>query len=235
MKNQIKKSKTLDEDTETLLATVSHDLKNPVISVIMALKTLDNPKLSPLNDYQKEILDNVLVSLHYMKRLITNVLDAYRFDNKALGMNKTSVDFEEYISSILQEVKYIFADRNQTIRFSSELKNKIVELDCIEIERVVNNLVANSSIYSPQGSEIKIRLFENGDRICLSMENEGRGIANPENIFDKFVIRDPSNKTVATGLGLYIVKEIITAHGGEVYMESEINKFTRVTFELPRK
>lgn len=234
MANLLKRKNTFD-NKETILAMISHDLKNPINASILAVKLLDNNKFSQLNPNQKEILDNIMVSLKYMKSLIENILDRYRFDNNVYKLNKTSVEFKSFISSVVEQSKYIFADKSQIIRINMNLENSLIEIDALEIARVINNLIANSSKYAKDGAEIIIKIFEKNKNICFSIENTGKGIANISNIFDKFVTFDDNSKSIATGLGLYIVKEIISAHGGEVFIESEINNFTRVTFTLPRK
>ena len=80
-------------DKETLLALAAHDLKSPVNAGIMAVKLLEDKKLSPLNSYQKDLLNNLMISLKYMKNLIENILDRYKLQNQAYSINKISVDF----------------------------------------------------------------------------------------------------------------------------------------------
>ena len=80
-------------------------------------------------------------------------------------------------------------------------------------------------------------MFEQGDCLGFSIENAGCNfdIKDSEKIFEKFVSLDKNNKSVASGLGLFIVRKIIEKHGGQIYVESEIGKFTRFVFILPRK
>jgi len=236
MTNLLKKQNQIFNDKESMLAMVSHDMKNPVNAGIMAIRLLEDAKLSPLNSYQKELIENIFGSLRYMKDLIENILDRYKLTNNVYKLNKISVDFAGFVSSVIEQTKYICAEKSQTIKLFVDLKNSTVELDLLEIKRVINNLISNSSIYSPDNSEIIIRLFEKGNDICFSIENVGKGIKNPYEVFEKFYTNNSNNlKSFATGLGLYIVKEIITAHNGQIFIESEINKLTRVTFTLPRK
>ncbi len=234
MGNLLDKENQIFHDKESMLAMVSHDLKNPVNAGIMALKLLENNKLSPLNSYQEELLDNIYGSLHYMKDLIENILDRYKLANNVYKLNLISVDFGEFVASIVDETKYIFTSKFQSVKIQNELKNKYIDIDLLEIKRVINNLISNSSIYSPENSEIIIRLFEKGNSVYFMIENKGKGIKNPYDVFKKFYTNNSSLKSFATGLGLYIVKEIITAHNGEVFIESEIDNFTRITFSLPR-
>ena len=235
--NNTKNEKIKTEDKESLLAMVSHDLKNPVSSGIMALKLLQNSKLSPLNPYQSEILESLMFGMIYMKDLIENVLDRYKLNNEVYCLKKVPVDFTIFLNTIIDESKYIFSDKKQTVKVLSNLKNTSAEIDILELTRAINNLLTNSAKYSPAHSEILIKLFEKNNNICMSIENKGCSfkLANPNDIFDKFVSVSKENKSLASGLGLYIVKEIIKMHGGEIFVECEPEKFTRFTFTLPRK
>ena len=235
MKKSTTKGLCLNEEAETILATVSHDLKNPIISMGIALQTLNNPKLSPLNPFQKDILENISISLKYMKNLITNILDTYRIENQLMSIKKIPMDFEEFVYLILKESKYIFKDKDQTVFVTTNLNNKIAEIDNLEMQRAIKNLLINASIYSPQNSKIKIQLSEKENLICFSIENNGFGIDNPEKIFNKFCKNDNCTKSISTGLGLFIVKEVITKHAGNIFVESEKDNFTKITFTLPRK
>ena len=235
--NNIKQEKTNTQDKESLLAMVSHDLKNPVSSGIMALKLLQDAKLSPLNTYQTEILESLMFSFKYMKNLIENVLDRYKLENKVYYLHKVPVNFIMFLNSIIDESKYMLADKNQTIKVLNNVKDTNVEIDILEITRAINNLLSNSAKYSPANSEILIKLFEKNNDICMSIENEGCNfkLDNPNEIFDKFVSMSSDSKSLASGLGLYIVKEIIAEHGGKISVECDPGKFTRFTITLPRK
>lgn len=236
MDNSVKEKSKM-QDKESLLAMVSHDLKNPVSSGILALKLLQDSKLSPLNPYQQEIVGNMRTALGYMKNLIENVLDRYKLDNEVFNIYKVQTDFNMFVNSVINDSKYIISDKNQTIKLISNLKNPIIELDSLEIQRVINNLLSNSSKYSPENSKITIKLYEQENKIFMSIENAGCKfkLPNPNDIFNKFVSINDNSKSLASGLGLFIVKEIINAHGGDIFVESELNKFTRFTFYLPRK
>ena len=225
------------QDKEALLAMVSHDLKNPVSSGILALKLLQDSKLSPLNPYQQEILGNMRTALGYMKNLIENVLDRYKLDNNVFNIYKVPIDFNLFVNSVISESKYILSDKNQTVNLITSIKNPIIEIDSLEIQRVINNLLSNLSKYSPENPQITIKLFEQENKIFMSIENAGCKfkLPNPNDIFNKFFSINDNSKSLASGLGLFIVKEIINAHGGDVFVESELDKFTKFTFFLPRK
>ena len=235
--NNTQKEKNKTQDKESLLAMVSHDLKNPVSSGIMALKLLQNSKLSPLNPYQTEILESLMFGFKYMKDLIENVLDRYKLDNKVYHIKKVPIDFTIFLNTTIEEFRYLLSDKNQTVKIINNLKNTVVEIDILELTRAVNNLLSNATKYSPANTEILIKLSEKNTNVCMSIENQGCNfnLTNPDEIFDKFVSMSKESKSLASGLGLYIVKEIINAHGGEIFVECEPGNFTRFTFTLPRK
>lgn len=235
MTSVLKKQKQCFSDKESMLAMVSHDLKNPVNAGILAIKLLENRKLSPLNDYQKELIENIYGSLEYMKDLIENLLERYKLTNDVYTINRSTVNFAEFVSTIIEQAKYIIQSKSQTVKLNIQLDNNTAEIDFLEIKRVINNLISNASTYSPENSQITINLFENKNNIVFSIENTGKGIKNPYEVFEKFYTNNNSLKSFATGLGLYIVKEIINAHNGQIFIESKIDNFTKVTFSLPRK
>ncbi len=235
MTKLLDKEHQIFDDKESMLAMASHDLKNPVNAGILAIKLLENDKLSPLNPYQEELIENVNRSLNYMKDLIENILDRYKLTNNVYKIHRTSANFIDIVNFTLEQTKYILSNKSQSIVLNSTIKNDSVEIDLLEIKRVINNLISNASLYSPKYSQIIINLFEKDDNIYFSIENSGKGIKNPYEVFEKFYTNNNCIKSFSTGLGLYIVKEIISAHNGQIYIESEIDKFTRVTFFIPRK
>ena len=228
-----KQKSKLSNDTETLLATVSHDLKNPIVSVLLALELLNNPKTSPLNDFQKEILDNITNSLKYMRNLVVDILDSYRLDNHKYQMNKVRVNFIDFVQSAIEDSKYILSDKNQSLKFIVSIKNVFIDIDVLEMKRVINNLISNASKYSPQYSKITVRVFEKNNFKCFSIENECFADIESTNIFEKFVTSNDNTNLIATGLGLYIVKEIIIAHGGRIFIERNAKNSVRLTFLIP--
>ena len=229
-------SKTkVKNDKETMIALVSHDLKNPVNAGIMAVKLLEDTKLSPLNPYQKEIVETMSDGFKYMKNLIENILDRYRVINNAYKLNKIPVDFINLVQSVIEESKYLFQDKMQKVSFESFVENRRIYIDNLEMRRVINNLISNASTYSPDMSEIKIKIYDKKQNMYFSIENEGCKFKDPKEVFERFFTKNNNTKTISTGLGLFIVKEIVKAHGGKIFVESEVDKFTRIIFLIPIK
>ena len=220
------------QDNETILALVSHDLKTPINASIMAINLLKNKNMSPLNNFQKEILDDIMGSMKFSKNLVENILDKYKIENNVYFLNKTTVNFVDFTNAVIESSKYLLSDKNQTLRIIKDIQSPLISIDTVEMTRVINNLFSNASKYSPQKAQITIRLFDNTNFIFFSIENPSFKMINPVEIFEKFVTGNNNSKTLSLGLGLYIVKRIIQAHAGKVFAESDKN--IRITFSLPK-
>lgn len=230
--NLIQNSNELFTDSEALLAMVAHDLKNPITAITLAIKSFDDAKISPLNDFQEEILTGIMSSLHYMQTLIINLLDRYRFNGGNIELQKTSVNFSDFLATVLDASKYIFLEKHQTIKIVNKLKNPTIEIDVLGIRQVINNLISNAYKYAPETSTITVKLFEDNNNLLFSVENEGF-IENSADIFDKFA--GNKNKNIfSTGLGLYIVKEIVNRHNGNITVNCNSNSIC-ITVSLPKQ
>ncbi len=110
-------------------------------------------------------------------------------------------------------------------------------IDFVEIKRVVNNLIANASEYSPLGGRIVLRLFETKNEICLSVQDFGKGmnLTEQKDIFSHYISYAKKYKKVGSGLGLYITKKIIDAHNGKIKVDSKPNHGTTITILLPKE
>ena len=137
----------------------------------------------------------------------------------------------------ISEIKYLAEDREQNIIFKNSSKQNVIQIDYIEIKRVIHNLLSNAINNSPKKSNITIKLSENKNDMTVSIENISKNPL-PENIddlFDKFVSIANQSKCINLGLGLYVAKRIIEAHNGTIHGELTANNKVRFIFTLPKK
>lgn len=235
MSNLVDNKAKISNNSEALLAMVFHDIKNPVSAGIMAVKLLENPELSPLNSYQKELIENLSAGFGYMKNLLENFIEKYRYDYDKPNLSKSKSDFIVVVNDVVEELKYIFINKSQCVKVKVDIKNSLLNFDVIEIKRVIQNLLLNASKYSPENSEISICLKEDKKFVYFKTLNKTVLDVSTNEVFDLFAVSNGCSKSVATGLGLYIVKRIITAHNGEISMRKLNNGFLEVVFTLPKK
>ena len=220
---------------ETFLAMVTHDLKSPVNAEICALELLLNNRKSSLDEFQNEIIGDILGAAKYMKNLVENILQKYRTDRGKQILHKTRFSLEMLTVQCVEELQYLLEDKHLEIDTKSSLKNVETYFDCLEIKRVIHNLLINAIEYSNKNSQITINLYEENKEACFSITNSGTmiNLENPNLIFEKCESFAQKQKSIGTGLGLYISKRIIDAHGGRIFAKSE-NSQTTFTFTLPQ-
>lgn len=234
LKNQ-KAQEILSQDKENFLATVAHDLKTPIRAGINALNILLNEDLGELEEDQHEIIEDILYSTIYMKDMVENVLCLNKIETDQMMLSKQVYSIKELVENCLELTKYITAAQNQKVKFECNIKNPLIPFDFMEMKRALNNIIANASQYSPAGSKIILKVFSNEDKIGISVQDFGNGIPleNQKDVFSQYMTFAKKNKTVGSGLGLYITKRIVRAHGGEIKLESKVGFGTTITIYLP--
>ena len=234
LKNKIAKD-LLSLNKENFLATVAHDLKTPINAGINALNLLLDKNLGSLEGDQQEIVEDLLFSTRFMQDMVENILCKNKIDNNKIVLSRQIYSIKEIVEHSIELTKYILAPKKQKIYFFCEIENTLLSLDFLEIKRAIQNLIVNASEYSDEGSKILIRLSEKKDKVYLIVQDFGKGInlENQKDVFNEFMSLAKKNKRVGTGLGLYITKRIIEAHGGSVELESKLGSGTKITISLP--
>lgn len=232
IKEKQNKIQELMNTRDSFIAALSHDLKSPIFAEQKLIESIlldkENVKIDEFIEYLEDmykINDEIL-------RIVNNLLTAYHLDSDKLELNCEETDINFLIESATHTLKHLAKDEN--ILLVTDLTPNI-RLNCVDkdmLSRVITNLISNAIKHSKHSGEIKIssRIIE--QNIQVSVKDLGRGIPEEEkgNIFQKY----PSSKrTVGTGLGLYISKQIIDAHNGKIWFESEAGKGTTFFFTLP--
>lgn len=220
---------------DTFIAMFTHDLKTPINSGIFAIEMLLKNSSNNLNDYQKELLTDLLNSSKYMKRLTENALCKFKAESGKLTLNKEKCSIKTLVKRCIEETKYILKDKKQTLNFNCVQNDITGKVDIVEFTRIINNLISNASKYSPKNSEINITLKKLSNRIYFEIEDFGCGIDIKEldKAFEKYVRLANNQKSAGTGLGLYITKLIVDAHGGNIKINSKLQQGTKISFDIP--
>lgn len=234
LKNQ-RTQEIITSGREDFLATVAHDLKTPINAGINALNLLLNKNLGSLEDNQHELIEDILNSTKFMKDMVDNILCKNKMESNNITLSKNVYSLKELVERCIDVTKYILVPRQQKIHFECRVNNTLLPMDFLEMKRAVHNLIANASEYSPDGSKILIRIFDAGKNIGISVQDFGKGIdlADQKDIFSQYISFAKKYKRVGSGLGLYITKRIVEAHGGEITLKSKVGYGTKITVFLP--
>lgn len=221
---------------DAFIAMLTHDLKTPINSEIFALELLLKNSTKEFNDYQAEILKDLLSSVKFMKNLTENVLCKYKSDNGKLVLNKEFCSFKQLIKKCIEQTKYILNEKEQVIKFIAPKEDIVANVDYVEISRVINNLITNASEHSPRKSEIIMTIKHTKSTLNISVQDFGYGIPLEKlnSIFEPYMTMAKEQKTAGTGLGLYITKMIIDKHKGKINIKSKPNVGTTISFIIPK-
>lgn len=213
--------KELEKRKDTFIATMTHDLKTPTLAQINALQLLLKNHFGGLNKPQIDILQQLKCSCTYMSDLIVTILDTYMYDSGSVKIQHECFNINELLQETIGEVSNLLMQKRQTINISSSLSNKIISADKLQLKRVILNLLSNAHIHGLSDSVIDVKLNNTEDsRISLNIINQSDNISEEtlKDVFSKFKQGENAKFTrTGTGLGLYLSKQIIEAHDGEIH------------------
>ncbi len=225
----------LERQRKQFIATLTHDLKTPVRAEERALQMLIDGNFGEMKTEQKEILKEILASSKFMSRMTDNLLTKYKIENDSFKIKKEANSLKKTISKCTDSIKYILESKNQVLKIKYKTKNENFYYDEIELCRVLINLISNASEYSSLNQTITVEISETQKDILIKVCDFGVGIAKEDidHIFEEFHSSAKRFKKVGSGLGLFITKKIVDAHGGNISVESTYGKGTIFTISLP--
>ncbi|MBX9949487.1 MAG: hybrid sensor histidine kinase/response regulator [Candidatus Obscuribacterales bacterium] len=225
------------EEREDFMATLTHDLKNPIIGSNRILELLIHQKLGALTEQQTEILSAVKGSNDILLEMICNFLDVYRNEKDMHDVSLEIIDMRALISKHVLGILPLAADRGITITVDIIQEEVPIHADRCSITRVLDNLIGNAIKFVPDGGTIMVKLAKQDRKeALLQVSDSGPGIPKEEQhyLFQRFW---RSRKTRAsnsgTGLGLYLCHQIIEAHRGTISCEADESRGTTFSVRLP--
>ena len=216
-----------------LIGIVSHDLRNPVTNILLGIAALLRGE--DLTDRQTKNVVRIHNAAERANKMIRDLLD---FTQARLGsglrIDRRGADLQEVFRGVIEEVEATHAGREVQTSFAGDLRG---EFDPDRLGQVMQNLLTNALKYSPEGTPVRIDVRREDCAVSLSVHNQGKPIptAQLENIFQPLrrASSDLDRTSRSIGLGLYIVKEVVDAHGGTIAVESNDVRGTTFAVQLP--
>jgi PAS domain S-box-containing protein len=221
------------------ISTVSHELRTPLTSIKMGVELMLERIAGEINEKQESLLNAAREDVNRLIRLISNLLDLSRIESGKIKMKIEPIN----LVSIIDEVLFAFRSQaeEKKIILKSTVERRTIELpaDKDRIKEVLTNLVSNAIKFTDKGGRITVDAEESEEYVDVSVADTGIGIRKEdmEKIFDKFgrIEKGYAYQEEGTGLGLPICKEIVEAHKGKIWVESEYLKGSKFVFRLPKK
>ena len=232
----VTKEREVEKIKSEFVSLASHQLRTPVTIIKWGAETLLKSIGHKLGKKDREQVDRIYRGSNRMIELVNDLLNVSRLEGGRLIFKKEEIQFEELIDKVVEEYKPYLEKKNAKVSVTKPEKlMPKVSIDLEKIRQVVIILLDNAIKYSPEGSEIKIKLAQREKELFYSNTDQGVGIPKEqqEKIFSRFFRADNVSQKPGTGLGLYLAKGLVEAHGGKIWFESEENKGTTFCFTLP--
>jgi signal transduction histidine kinase len=234
---QFEQVSKLNQAKNEFISVASHQLRTPLSSMRWQIELLLKKFGSGLSEKQREGIEGIERLSLRMTRLVNDLLDVTRIDQKRLYLKCEPVNLVEITEEIVKDLLSLARAKNIEIIFNHKPGVPQVLVDKGRMGLVIENLLSNAVKYTLAKGRVEIDLYQRKNQVLFSVKDNGVGI--PENqqkyVFEKFFRSNNVLKyqTEGTGLGLYIVKNVIEQLGGEVGFESEEGKGSTFTFSLP--
>jgi two-component system, OmpR family, phosphate regulon sensor histidine kinase PhoR len=223
----------LDQQRNNFVSLISHDLKTPIAKIqAICDRLLSEGQATP---EVAEGLGNVRKESSELHRYIQSILQISRMESSQSQVRKEATDLNEVVEKVVSQLQPLASDKRQALHMDLEPMFSI-EVDGVLIQEVVMNLIENAIKYTPNDGAIEVETKEVEDRVVFAVKDNGPGVPDEdrEHLFEKFYRGQAhQSATKGTGLGLFLVKYFIELHGGEVFLESDVGKGTKVGFTLP--
>lgn len=223
-----------DELKRGLASTVSHQLKTPLTSIRMALYLLLDDKVGPLTAKQEELLIAAREDSDRLYAILEDLLDIARMQSGRVQIELRAVDAVELALNAIAPFRAEVQDHGITLNTSLQETLPQVQADLTRIPHVFANLISNAVGHTPPGGQITVSARAEGDFVWYNISDTGCGIPNEfqSRVFEQFFRVPQEGKGSGVGLGLAIAKEIVTAHGGEILLDSQPGKGSTFSFSL---
>ncbi len=231
---------TMEERRSSFVAIISHQLRTPLSIIKGYLEGLLTGDQGSITDGQKDYLQGALKVNRDTIELVNDYLNVVKLDSEEIELNKQEADLTELVAAEVKKLNSLARASNCILEFKQPQKAlPVVSIDVIKLKQVIENILTNAIKYSGGKGKAIILLEDQENKVVFSCKDNGIGIPADEQeaIFTKFfraknILR---KDTTGSGLGLYLARVVVTAHGGAIWFESEENQGTAVFFSIPKK
>ncbi len=230
---------TTEKEIETLkedfVATLTHDLKVPIVAAANMIDLFLAHKFGDISDKQEFALNSMRASNKELLDLVQILLETYKIHEKGISLYKENIDLNSFVAGIVEEMQGIANGVKLQIKFIPYKSDFMINADPMQLQRVIKNLISNAIDHSNTKDSIEVKIGQIQNFATISVVDFGQGIAKDEikMIFNKYYSAAKKLRKVGTGLGLYLSQQIAQAHGGEITVISEENVRTEFCVKIP--
>jgi PAS domain S-box-containing protein len=217
------------------VATISHEFRNPLTSIVMAVELLLDERQARLTEEGLALAHAIRDDAQRLSVLVSNLLKISRLEEGEIKMELEQAGVADMVATATVPLTMQLKEKNITLRSNIPKNMPEIYVDATKATWILTNLVGNAIRYTPEGGEIIISARHRDSKVFFTVCDTGVGIPQKyhEKIFEKYTQVKGNGTSGGAGLGLAIAKEIVEAHGGKIWVESELNKGSCFIFTLP--
>lgn len=235
---QLQTQEQLAQMREDFVSTLTHDLKTPMLGALETLRALRNENFGSVSLAQRRVFEVMTRSHQKTLQLVETLMDIYRNDAEGLRLHCQRLDLLTLAEDAVADVVPLATSRQIHLRMRDESsdfrRTYCVNGDSLQLSRVLVNLLSNAVNHSRRGSSVQVVMGAVSSHCQVQIIDEGQGIPTDElpHLFDRFYQGQSDRQAKGTGLGLYLSRQIVAAHGGKIWAESRPNGAV-FAFRLP--
>jgi signal transduction histidine kinase len=217
------------------ISHVSYELRTPLTNIIGFSEMLTSPRTGPLTEKQREYLSDISGSSRTLLSIIDDILDLATIDAGTLELKLSDIDVRRVVEASVAALRDRAAQARLFVDITIAPGIDRMTADEARVRQILYNLLSNAIGFSNPGGRVRINVWPVQDMVAFLVEDEGVGIPSEEmgRVFERFESRSQGSRHRGAGLGLSLVKSLVDLHGGEMSLESERGRGTRVTVRLP--
>lgn len=238
VEKKLQAAEELNRVKSEFVSVVSHELRTPLAIIKEAVMLLLDGVTGDITDKQKEVLRKAENSVRRLNGIIEDLLDVARIETGRLKLHYSLVNLNDLLKESADFFKKQAQNKGISLEYILPKEQVNIFLDHNRINQVITNLTANALKFTEEDGSIRIELKCLEDKVRLGFEDTGIGIAKADiaKLFNKFtqVTNNPEARSKGVGLGLSIAKELVNAHGGQIWVESKLGVGSKFYWTLPR-
>ncbi|MBE9193855.1 MULTISPECIES: sensor histidine kinase [Synechocystis] len=224
---------------EDFVSTLTHDLKTPLLGAIETLNAFQAGQFGAVTHGQQRAIAIMMRSHRMTLQLVETLMDVYHNDTEGLYLHQEPVNLTSLAEEVILQLTPLATSRQIHLclrQGNSDFRQTYwVQADALQLQRVFNNLITNAINHSPRGCKVEISLISRNNYFQVQIVDEGRGIPDYDlpNLFERFYQGHGDRQAKGAGLGLYLSRQIIEAHGGKIWAEPHSPQGAIFAFSLP--
>lgn len=231
--------KRLDETKDEFISMASHQLRTPLTSIKGYLSMVLEGDAGTVSADQRHLLEEAFTSSERMVHLIHDFLNVSRLQNGKFVLERHTYDLVKLVRGEVDSLRRSAATRDIKLTYKANIEELNINIDETKVRQVVMNFIDNALYYGNPKGKVEVVLAQIDDRVELRVKDDGIGVPKAEqgNLFNKFFRAENARKQRpdGTGVGIFLAKKVINAHGGKIIFESEEGKGSTFGFTLPIK